>query len=82
MKGSIKGLFESKKFLAALAAFIAVIVSHFSGLPTETIITAVSGIMAYIVAQGIADHGKEAAKTIATNEKEKSYVLDNDIEKM
>jgi hypothetical protein len=82
MKGTVKGLFESKKFLAALTAFVAVIVSHFSGLSDGTIITAISGFMAYIIGQGIADHGKEKEKVAAAAEKEKSYVLDNDIEEM
>lgn len=55
-------LFTSKKFLAALLGLVVVIVNHFGmNLDTDALMTALSPIIAYIVGQGIADHGKEQA---------------------
>ena len=58
-----RSIFRSKKFLAAI---IGVIVAGFAELgldvPPETVTTIVSPLLAYIVGQGIADHGKERAK--------------------
>ena len=55
-------LFKSKKFVMAMAGVVAVVVGHFYA-PGEAMVMQVAGlIMAYIVGQGIADNGKEAAK--------------------
>ena len=56
-------LFGSKKFVAAMAAFLAAGLAELGlGMDTETILTILSPLMAYVVGQGIADHGKEKAK--------------------
>jgi hypothetical protein len=63
MVTALKDLLASKKFLVLLAAIIVAIASKL-GLNLDpdmlTQIIALAG--AYIVGQGIADHGKEAAK--------------------
>ena len=60
------GLITSKKFVAAFASLGVALAAHFGfKLDPETIITILSGPMAYIVSQGVADHGKERAKAEA-----------------
>jgi len=59
----IKTLLTSKKFIAALVGLGVVVVAHFGlTLDQESIMVALSPILAYIVGQGIADTGKEKAK--------------------
>ena len=55
-------LLTSKKFMAALAGLFVGFASKIGlNLPAEDIVTLLSPIIAYIVGQGIADHGKEKA---------------------
>lgn len=71
----IKDMFKSKKALAAMAT---VVVNLIVGLlPADALdaegktglITAITGIAAaYLIGQGVADHGKEAAKQQAKND--------------
>jgi divalent metal cation (Fe/Co/Zn/Cd) transporter len=56
------GLFKSKKFLVALGGVIAVVLSHFFGIAQETVMEIVALLVAFIIGQGAADVGKEAAK--------------------
>lgn len=51
---TIKTMFGSKKFLTALAGAVAAGL----GIPEEALVP----LVAYVVGQGIADHGKERAK--------------------
>jgi hypothetical protein len=67
MKTAILEMLSSKKFLAAMLA----IVGWFAGLlgfnvdPAQ-LAAGLSPLLAYIIGQGIADHGKPAAKILAT----------------
>ena len=65
---TVKALLGSKKFLAALIAAI-VWVAGKAGLhaSTEMVSGIVGPIVAYVLGQGIADHGKEAAKIAAAS---------------
>lgn len=64
-----KALFTSKKFIAALAGVVVSLVSVAGlELPTDAVAAVLAPVMAYIVGQGIADNGKEAAKVAATQD--------------
>ena len=61
----LKTLLTSKKFLAALSATIVAALAKVGlDLDDSAVLLIVSPLMAYIVGQGIADHGKERAKVI------------------
>jgi hypothetical protein len=61
--GVIKGLLGSKKFVTAMIGVIVSICLYlFPDLPEDAITAVVSVIISYIVAQGLADFGKEAKK--------------------
>jgi len=64
----IKELFKSKKFVASLVGVIVVVVDKTVGLqlPEDTVTQVVALLAAYVVGQGLADHGKEKAKVEAT----------------
>ncbi|MXW55656.1 MAG: hypothetical protein F4Z33_01730 [Gemmatimonadales bacterium] len=59
MRNAIVTMFGSKKFLTAVTG-VAVVVLEDLGLPISE--EALLPLVAYIVGQGIADHGKERAK--------------------
>ena len=60
---AIKGLLSSKKGLAALVSALVWGIGKVGlDLPTEAVAGIVAPLMAFILGQGIADHGKEAAK--------------------
>ncbi|MDE0073477.1 MAG: hypothetical protein OXR82_05430 [Gammaproteobacteria bacterium] len=59
MRNAIVTMFGSKKFLTALTG-VAVVVFENLGVPISE--EALLPLVAYIVGQGIADHGKERAK--------------------
>ena len=63
MGAALRGLLESKKAIAAIAATLVAILGK-AGLEvsTEELMPILTPLMAYIVGQGIADHGKERAK--------------------
>lgn len=68
MKQAIKDLFSSKKALVMMVALIVAIASKIGlHLDPDLVnqILALAGV--YIVGQGIADHGKEAAKIDAAS---------------
>ena len=59
----IADLLKSKKALTALAAVIGTIVAKAGwNISTDELVPILTPLMAYIVGQGIADHGKERAK--------------------
>lgn len=57
-------IFKSKKFIITLVGLIVLaLVKIFVEIPNELFASLFSGVIAsYLVAQGIADNGKEAAK--------------------
>lgn len=56
-------LLQSKKFRAALIGLLVVVVKHFLPDLDETSVQQILAVLlAYIIGQGIADHGKEKAK--------------------
>lgn len=57
-------LLKSKKFQAAIAGVVVVIGQDVLGIDLDpaSITAVISLIVSYILGQGIADHGKEAAK--------------------
>ena len=59
MDNAIKTMFGSKKFLAALAAVLLIVLAE-AGVPIHEDV--LIPLVAYIIAQGIADFGKERAK--------------------
>lgn len=63
---TIRDLFNSKKFLVSLLTVILAIGSKFvpelADLDPVELVTLLSPLIAYIIGQGIADSGKEAAK--------------------
>ena len=63
MGTALADLFKSKKALTAIAGVIIAIAAK-AGLEisTEELMPILAPLMAYIVGQGIADHGKERAK--------------------
>lgn len=78
MKDTIVDLLNSKKFLAAIATIIGVVLAQAFGMDIsdETlvqIISAISGL--YIAAQGAADHGKSAAMARAMVEMDRIEAL-------
>ena len=60
----LKGLFGSKKFLASVAGVITVLVAELAGvnIPDDLLLGILGLVGAYVLAQGAADHGKEATK--------------------
>ena len=63
MGKAIIDLCKSKKALIAIATVVAGGLAHLGlNMTTADILPILSPLMAYIVAQGIADHGKERAK--------------------
>ncbi len=67
MINTFKDMFTSKKFLTALTTAV-------TALATGHPQAALAAALAYVVGQGIADHGKEAAKISAVAQKAASVV--------
>lgn len=66
MKDVLKSLFASKKFLALLAGLLAWLIGKAGlDLPADDLLPMLGVISVYLLGQGVADHGKEAAKIIA-----------------
>lgn len=66
MWDAIKGILGSKKAIAAIAGVVVSLVAKVGiDLETDAIVAILAPIMAYIVGQGVADIGKEAAKQSA-----------------
>ena len=63
MGNALADLISSKKALTAIATVIVGLLAHLGlHMTTADILPLLSPFMAYIVGQGIADHGKERAK--------------------
>lgn len=61
----LKTLLTSKKFVAAIVGVAVALVAKLGiELDTEAVTLVVSPILAYIVGQGISDHGKSRAQEI------------------
>ena len=61
MKSLIRGLLTSKKFIAAISSMIAAALMKIGwDVDTETVLTVISPIIAYILGQGLSDLGKGA----------------------
>jgi hypothetical protein len=65
MMAFLKALLTSKKAAAMVAAVIMTIIGKKVGLDEAQVTGIVGSIIAYIIGQGIADNGKEAAKVTA-----------------
>lgn len=56
-------LLKSKKFQAAVIGVVVVVAKHFvPELPEDAVVQVLAVLIAYIIGQGVADAGKEAAK--------------------
>ena len=67
---TIKTLLKSKKALVALVSLVAWLGGKLGlHLDNETLLGAVTPLWAFVLAQGVADHGKEAAKSAAADVK-------------
>jgi hypothetical protein len=65
----IKQLFASKKFLVMLSGIVVFVSARLShALDPADVDRVLALVASYIVGQGIADHGKEAAKIAAAAE--------------
>ncbi len=66
IKEMLKGLAGSKKFAALVAGLLATLLVSKLGLPEEQAADLSTKLVAlvasYMIGQGVADHGKEAAK--------------------
>lgn len=62
MIDSLKAAFTSKKFLATIAGALVVTLGTVFGLSEEQSMKIAAMVTAYVLGQGIADHGKEKAK--------------------
>ena len=62
-KNIILGLLNSKKFVVMVAGMIVTFAAKYKlNLDTITVETLVAALIAWVIGQGIADMGKEAAK--------------------
>lgn len=68
----IKGLLSSKKFVATITGIIATLVAKIGWeVDGEALAAIVALIVSYVVGQGVADHGKEAAIVAAAAKQDK-----------
>ena len=68
MRKALADLFRSKKALTALAGTIVALAARLGwDISPDELMPILSPLMAYIVGQGIADHGKERAKIEISN---------------
>lgn len=66
---TIKDILKSKKFLVAAVAALVWGAGRFGlDLDKEELLGVVTPLWAYVLGQGIADHGKEAAKLASKTE--------------
>ena len=69
MGKALSDFFKSKKALTAIAATIVALGATLGwDVSTEELMPILTPLMAYIVGQGIADHGKEKAKNRKTHQ--------------
>lgn len=61
----LKTLLTSKKFRAAIAGVVVALIAKLGiELDTDAVAIIISPILAYIIGQGVADHGKSRAQEI------------------
>lgn len=66
VKTLLTNLFGSKKFVAAVVSFVAMLTGRLGlNIPMEDLVPVVGPFWLYIVGQALADHGKERAKVTA-----------------
>jgi hypothetical protein len=65
-KKLVKDLLTSKKFIVAAAGVVYATVGKKLGASADEVTKTVELVAAYLVGQGIADHGKEKAKVEAS----------------
>ena len=64
----LKTLLSSKKFIAAAIGVLVALVAKLGiELDTRDVLAIISPILAYVLGQGIADHGKERVKIIVNS---------------
>lgn len=68
MKDFISSVFGKKLFIAVVGV-LAVVLGHYVQIPEETTMKVAGIIISFIIGQGIADNGKEAAKIAQGEEK-------------
>ena len=67
MKQALKGMFGSKKAIAMIAGVLVSFAGKYGlELSTEDLTPILAPLLAYILGQGVADIGKEKAKTEKT----------------
>lgn len=65
----VRALFASKKFIAAIIGIVVAVGARYGlNLDPDLVREIVLILIAYILAQGVADHGKDAAKINAAVE--------------
>ena len=63
MSTALKQMSQSKKAIAMMVGVIVALGGHFGcDLTPNEVTTILSPVLAYIVGQGVADHGKEKAR--------------------
>lgn len=68
MKGAVLAMLGSKKAVAAMVGMVVALAAKVGlDLEVSAVMTVVGPVIAYVVAQGIADNGKEAAKVANGN---------------
>jgi hypothetical protein len=55
-------ILQSRKFQAAVLAALTAGIASYTGMTTDQVVVIISPFVAFIVGQGLADFGKEAAK--------------------
>ncbi len=68
MKKAIFQMFQSKKAIAMLVGLVVAVGGHLGlNLDPDALTTILAPVLAYIVGQGVADHGKEKARMEKTD---------------
>ena len=63
MGNALKQMFQSKKAIAMMGGIVVALAGHIGlDLPPEAVTGILTPVLAYIVGQGVADHGKEKAR--------------------
>ena len=63
MGDALKQMFQSKKAIAMMVGTVVALTGHIGlNLEPDAVAAILTPVMAYIVGQGVADHGKEKAR--------------------
>lgn len=75
MMEALKGLLSSKKAIVAIVGIIIAAAGKAGlDLSEDSVHDIVQVVMAYLVGQGVADHGKESAKVVEQKQKSSSPI--------